>query len=132
MDFCGFHGQPFSDWVDPAKQLANWRSLRDAIGTASNDTIYLSICPHGTTPATGTAAPWYKNGTGLVYAPPPEWTTDERRGLANSILVQGLRHYFGPCLTASPALHHSSRAVRQALVGGHADGMLIGACDPML
>ena len=33
-----------------------------------------------------------------------------------------------PC----PALHCCSRAVRRALLGGHACGMLIGACDPTL
>ena len=32
--------------------------------------------------------PWYKNGTGLVYAPPPAWTARERRGVANSLLVE--------------------------------------------
>ena len=34
--------------------------------------------------------------------------------------------------SAFPALHHSSRGVRRALLGAHACGMLIGACDPML
>ena len=46
--------------------------------------------------------------------------------------VQGLRHHFGPDLTYYAALHHTSRAVHHALLGRHADGMLIGACDPML
>ena len=47
--------------------------------------------------------------------------------------VQGRRHHFGPCLTHFPALHHHpSRAVWSDLLGGHACGMLIGACDPMV
>ena len=39
---------------------------------------------------------------------------------------------FAPCLTGFPALHHSSRGVQRALPGGHAYGMLIGACNPMV
>ena len=46
--------------------------------------------------------------------------------------VHGLRHHFAPYLTHFPALHRPSRAVRRALPGGRACGMLIGACDPML
>ena len=44
-------------------------------------------------------------------------------------VVQGLRHHFGPFLPYFSALHHPTRAVR---LGGHAYGMLIGACNPML
>ena len=35
--------------------------------------------------------------------------------------VQGLRRYFGPRLTSIFALHYIPRAVRHALLGGHAD-----------
>ena len=35
--------------------------------------------------------------------------------------VQGLPHHLGPHLTSISALHHLSRAVRCALLGGHAD-----------
>ena len=46
--------------------------------------------------------------------------------------VRGFRHHSGPHLTCSPATCHPSRAVWCALLGGHAYGMLIGACHPML
>ena len=46
--------------------------------------------------------------------------------------VQGLRHPFAPYLTAFPALYHPSSGVRRALLGAHACGMLIGACNPMV
>ena len=55
--------------------------------------------------------------------------------------VQGLRHYFAPYRTHLPALHHCSRGVQglrhhfafaSTLLGGHARGMLIGACDLIL
>ena len=39
-------------------------------------------------------------------------------------------HVFLPP-THSSALHHPARAVRPTLLGGHAGGTLIGACDPM-
>ena len=53
-------------------------------------------------------------------------------GTSLSFRAQGLRHHVGPHLTSVSALHHLPRAVRYALLGNHADGMLIGACDPML
>ena len=46
--------------------------------------------------------------------------------------VQGLRHRFGPFPTDSSAVCHPSRGVRRVLLGGHAHGVLIGACNPML
>ena len=46
-----------------------------------------------------------------------------------SAAVQGCRHHCGPHLACSPALHHPLRAVRCALLGAHAVGMLIGVCD---
>ena len=46
--------------------------------------------------------------------------------------VQGLRHHFGPFPTNSSAAYHPSRGVWRALLGGHAYGVLIGACNPML
>ena len=46
--------------------------------------------------------------------------------------VHGLRRHLGPHLPHSSAAGHSTRGVRRAPIGGHADGMLIGACDPML
>ena len=45
--------------------------------------------------------------------------------------VQGLRPHFRPHPTDIRAPHHPSRGVRRALLGGHACGMLIWACDPM-
>lgn len=40
--------------------------------------------------------------------------------------------HLGPCLACSPALHHPSRAVRHALLGGHAAGTLMVVCNPTL
>jgi hypothetical protein len=40
--------------------------------------------PHPLIPS----SPRYKNGTGHVYAPPLSWSADERKTLANSILVE--------------------------------------------
>ena len=51
-------------------------------------------------------------------------------------LIQGTMtstsFYTVTCLTDFPALHRSPCVVRRALLGGHACGMLICACDPML
>ena len=57
--------------------------------------------------------------------------------LGNSALAyngaQGLRHHLGLFLLYFSVPCHPSRAVRCALLGGQAyDGMLIGACDPMV
>ena len=46
--------------------------------------------------------------------------------------VQGLRHHIGPALADLSALYPPSRAVRRALRGGHAYGMLMGARNPVL
>ena len=46
--------------------------------------------------------------------------------------VQGLRHHLGPFLAYFSALCHPSRAVRRALLGGHPDGTMIGAYNPMV
>ena len=46
-------------------------------------------------------------------------TAGPGRSPSPAAVVQGLRHHFGPCLTDFPALHHSSRAVRRALLGDH-------------
>lgn len=98
VDFCGFHpgvptpGDPrgvptFQDWMDPAQQLHRWQELRDALNKTGRQ-IYYSICPHGHVPATGPSEPWYKNGTGLVYAPPLVWTEEQHKATANSILTE--------------------------------------------
>ena len=50
----------------------------------------------------------------------------------NSFKVRQLRHHLEPSLRAFWALYHPTHAVHCALLGCHADWMLIGACDPML
>ena len=100
VDFCGFHpgapsaqsGAPqgvptFADWVDPKQQLQRWQALRDALNRTGRE-IYYSICPHGHPPETGPSEPWSKNGSGLCYSPPLEWTEEERKATANGILVE--------------------------------------------
>jgi hypothetical protein len=73
--------------IDPASQLLHWGELRDALNATGHRVLY-SICPHSTVPRTGPSAPWWHNGTGLVYAPPLSWTAEQRKGLANSLLVE--------------------------------------------
>ena len=73
--------------IDPASQLLHWGELRDALNATGHRILY-SICPHTTVPETGPSAPWWRNGTGLVYAPPLTWTALQRKGLANSLLVE--------------------------------------------
>ena len=62
----------------------------------------------------------------------PEMRPRSGDGLMWPGQVQGLRHIFGPYPTSISAQHHPSRAVGRTLLGGRADEMLIGACDPML
>ena len=89
VDFCGFHAPlTFQQWMDPALQLARWGELRDALNRTGRP-IWYSICPHGKPGAdTGTVVDWYRNGTGLCYSPPLSWTAEDRKGVANSILVE--------------------------------------------
>ena len=98
VDFCGFHGPfTFKEWMDPTIQLKNWQDLRDALNRTGK-AIYYSICPHSIVPPTGTSEPWYKNGSGLVYAPPLSWTAADRKGVANSLLVE-VRGVLSFCLS---------------------------------
>lgn len=88
VDFCGFHPPlTFKEWMDPTIELQHWQGLRDALNKTGHP-IYYSICPHGKVPAVGPSVPWYKNGTGRGYTPPLSWTADERKGVANSLLVE--------------------------------------------
>jgi len=73
--------------IDPASQLLHWGQFRDALN-ATGHRIWYSICPHSHVPSTGPSAWWYKGGKGYVYAPPLSWTAADRRGLANSLLVE--------------------------------------------
>ena len=64
-------------------------------------------------------------------------TDDDLKTLGNTVYigvleVHGLRHHFRPCLTHFSALHWPPHAVRQAVLGGHVERTLIGACDPTL
>lgn len=77
VDFCGAYGGEGSVSVDAKKQYAAWAAMRDALNATSRP-IWYYICPHR--PGMG-----YH---GLSYAPPPEWTRDERRALANSLIVE--------------------------------------------
>ena len=47
-------------------------------------------------------------------------------------LVRQLRHHFGPFLARFSAPPHPTRAVGYALLGAHADRVLIGAWNPMV
>ena len=50
-----------------------------------------------------------------------EFATDQQYG--DIVLGPFIAHF---------ALHHRTRAVRCALLGAHADRMLIGACNPII
>ena len=78
VDFCGV-GSPVP--AEPAGQYRAWAQLRDALN-ATGRPIYYSICPRTGTPRGGE----YRGRS--VYAPPPAWTVEERRALANSVLVE--------------------------------------------
>jgi alpha-galactosidase len=89
VDFCGFrfreHGaqDPRCVPVDAAQQYAQWAALWDAFNKTGRP-IYLSICPHAVASGAGTEVP----KDAIIYAPPAEWTRDDRHRLANSLLVE--------------------------------------------
>ena len=78
--------------IDPESQLKHWGEFRDALNSTGHP-IYYSICPHSVVPhPDGPGAWWWvkgDNGTRPnTYAPPTTWTAPQRRGLANSLLVE--------------------------------------------
>jgi len=77
VDFCG---KP--NW-QAAGQLARWQEVRDALN-ATGKGVYLSACPRTASPDAG-SAPF---ADGFVYAPPLNWTAQERIGAANGLLVE--------------------------------------------
>jgi hypothetical protein len=89
VDFCGFRlGEQGADDprcvpVEAAQQSDHWSALRDALNKTGRP-IFLSICPHAVASGAGTEVP---RGA-VIYAPPPEWTREERHQLANSLLVE--------------------------------------------
>ena len=111
VDFCGYKIGPSAGGlisIDPGPQLAAWTKLGAALEKTGRK-IWFSICPHA--PATepmawepphpGRSAP---GGGGspacppsetcpvIMYAPPPQWSRQQRRSLSgangNSILVE--------------------------------------------
>ena len=58
----------------------------------------------------------------------PDWAGTYGRILCDAFDVQGLRHHFGPHVASISALHHPSRTVCHALLGGYAYGMPIDWC----
>lgn len=88
VDFCGGNQQT----LQPDAQLKLWRTLRDALNASAMaigaPPIYYSICPHGHLPSSGPSADWTRNGTAFGYSPPLTWSAQDRRTLANSLLVE--------------------------------------------
>lgn len=80
VDFCDF-------WFIP-EQLKLWQQFRDALN-ATGRPIWLYTSPHsgGSMPvaAHGISAPWHG---AHPYSPPPEWSAQTVRGLANSMMFQ--------------------------------------------
>ena len=78
--------------IDPESQLTHWGEFRDALN-ATGHPIYYSICPHSVVPHPDGPGGWWwtrgRNGTEPnTYAPPIVWTANQRRRLANSLLVE--------------------------------------------
>lgn len=95
VDFCG----PTTGPTDPAAgrvsvQAGPQYDAWNAFGEALNKTgrpIYYSICPHRVVEK-GQGLPGVWDGR-MAYAPPPEWTAEQRYNLANSILVEYVNTY---------------------------------------
>ena len=69
--------------MSSAEQYAAWSALSTALNKTGRP-IYLDFCPHAIADGVGTETP---KGS-LMYAPPADWTLAQRRGLANSLLVE--------------------------------------------
>ena len=87
------------------------------------------------------AAPFGQAVGNIKYLPTGEefgFVNGCRPEPAESVLVRQLRPHLGRHLTHASALHHPACAARHTLLGDHADGMngmdgmVIGACNPML
>ena len=69
--------------VESTAQYAHWHALTAALN-ATGRPIYLDYCPHAIADGIGTEQPKGK----LMYAPPTDWTLEQRRALSNSLLVE--------------------------------------------
>jgi hypothetical protein len=91
VDFCGPTAGPTDPPLvsyQPGPQYDAWMTLGKALN-ATGRPIYYSICPH-TLVSLDVSTEWAGH---LAYAPPPEWTADQRHNLANSILVEYVNTY---------------------------------------
>ena len=70
----------------PAFELAAWGAMRDALN-ATGKAVYFSTCPKTRIPA-GARGPAAAYAGTIEYAPPPQWTAQDRAALANSVLVE--------------------------------------------
>ena len=101
--------KPGTSWVSyqPQPQYEAWKALGDALNRTGRP-IYYAICPHVPTPGSG-AGKEFSGAGQLSYAPPPEWSADQRHALANSILVEYVNtadHWYG---TFPADFHHFDR-----------------------
>ena len=80
--------KPGTSWVSyqPQPQYRAWKALGDALNRTGRP-IYYSICPHTPMPTHGAGKEFSGPGQ-LAYAPPSAWSREQRRALANSILVE--------------------------------------------
>jgi len=69
--------------VSSAEQYSHWSALTAALNRTGRP-IYLDYCPHAIADGHGTEAPAGK----LMYAPPKDWSLEQRRALANQLLVE--------------------------------------------
>lgn len=100
VDYCGGFGK------NNETQWQHWAEMRDALNQ-TNRHIYYSICAKTLAPVDGNSAP-YKGQQ--IYSPPPDWTLEQHRSLANSWLVEYVNivdnWYWGTdwskCLDAGP------------------------------
>ena len=68
--------------MDSTEQYAHWLALSTAINRTGRP-IYLDFCPHAIGDGLGT-----ETKGKLMYAPPKDWSLEQRRALANSLLVE--------------------------------------------
>lgn len=81
VDYCG-QGVPY----DAETQWAHWHAFAQALN-ATGEHVYFDICPK-TQASTSPSSVVKPFGNHLVYAPPLNWTAEQRDAAANSQLVE--------------------------------------------
>ena len=118
----------FTPLLTVARFGTSWEGYFDA---TSNTLDYIGrvaqyrAANNGVAYARGPSRPSYVNGTRLLAEFQASEANIDRFECRLDAGVQGPRHHFAPYHTHLPALHHSSRGVRRALLGGHECGLVL-------